>query len=225
MQKGAGDKKSLRRRNRESGDDEDAAASPPERKGGPAVSPTPGSGQSMKRSTSMGDGLKRQQLADVAGEASGLTKGRGHSERAFIGLLDMFGFEVFEHNGLEQLCINFANEKLQQYFVRCVFKAEEDIHRLEGVPWPEDVAYHDNQVRPRPPPPTRDSRTPSSPSQPPSPHRPLPRPSAQGCIDSLTRPTTGVFRLLDESCGLKSATEGEWFRRVDQHHVRAPGCR
>merc|ERR1740124_131596 len=65
--------------------------------------------------------------------------------RAFIGLLDMFGFEIFEHNGLEQLCINFANEKLQQYFVRCVFKAEEEIHRLEGVPWPEDVAYHDNQ--------------------------------------------------------------------------------
>ena len=30
---------------------------------------------------------------------------------------------------------------------RCVFKAEEDIHRLEGVPWPEDITYHDNQAR------------------------------------------------------------------------------
>ena len=102
--------------------------------------------------------------------------------RTFIGLLDMFGFEIFEQNGLEQLCINFANEKLQQYFVRCVFKAEEEIHRLEGVPWPEDISYHDNQ----------------------------------GCIDALTQSRSGVFRLLDESCALKSAAEAEWFRIVDQ---------
>ena len=63
----------------------------------------------------------------------------------FIGLLDMFGFEIFETNSFEQLCINLANERLQSYFQHCVFRAEEEVHRLEGVPWPADVEYHDNR--------------------------------------------------------------------------------
>jgi len=63
----------------------------------------------------------------------------------FIGLLDMFGFEMFDLNGFEQLCINLANERLQQFFLGCVFKAEEEAHRTEGVPWPKDVQFNDNQ--------------------------------------------------------------------------------
>eukprot|EP00965_Chrysotila_dentata_P213015 6187383-Pleurochrysis_carterae.AAC.1 len=61
----------------------------------------------------------------------------------YVGLLDIFGFENFKLNSFEQLCINFANEKLQQFFLLQVFKAEEELHVKEGVPWKE-VEFQDN---------------------------------------------------------------------------------
>jgi myosin heavy subunit len=66
------------------------------------------------------------------------------SELPYVGLLDIFGFENFKHNSFEQLCINFANEKLQQFFLTCVFKTEEELHVKEGVPW-KDIEFADNQ--------------------------------------------------------------------------------
>ncbi len=61
-----------------------------------------------------------------------------------IGLLDVYGFEFFEVNSFEQLCINFANEKLQQFFLSTVFQGEEIQYKEEGVPW-TPIAYHDNK--------------------------------------------------------------------------------
>jgi myosin-5 len=58
--------------------------------------------------------------------------------------LDIFGFEIFEKNSFEQLCINYANERLQQLFNLATFRAEEDAYRAEGVPF-EPVMFADNQ--------------------------------------------------------------------------------
>ncbi|ETW06453.1 hypothetical protein H310_02709 [Aphanomyces invadans] len=60
-----------------------------------------------------------------------------------ICILDIFGFEIFETNSFEQLCINYANEKLQQKFTQDVFKSIQVEYEEEGIPWTK-IEYADN---------------------------------------------------------------------------------
>eukprot|EP01111_Echinosteliopsis_oligospora_P014913 TRINITY_DN5735_c1_g3_i1.p1 TRINITY_DN5735_c1_g3~~TRINITY_DN5735_c1_g3_i1.p1 ORF type:complete len:1138 (+),score=396.14 TRINITY_DN5735_c1_g3_i1:202-3615(+) len=64
---------------------------------------------------------------------------------AVIGVLDIYGFEVFDKNGFEQLCINYVNEKLQQIFIEFTLKAEQEEYVKEGIKW-EPIQYFDNKI-------------------------------------------------------------------------------
>ena len=61
----------------------------------------------------------------------------------YCGVLDIFGFECFKINSFEQLCINFTNERLQQFFNDFVFKLEEQLYKAEDIPW-DPLDFPDN---------------------------------------------------------------------------------
>ncbi|KAF4974726.1 hypothetical protein FZEAL_8396 [Fusarium zealandicum] len=62
-----------------------------------------------------------------------------------IGILDIYGFEIFEKNSFEQLCINYVNEKLQQIFIQLTLKAEQEEYTKEQIQW-TPIQYFDNKV-------------------------------------------------------------------------------
>jgi len=75
-----------------------------------------------------------------------LQKNGGTSDdNNMIGVLDIFGFEIFESNGFEQFCINYVNEKLQQYFIELTLKAEQEEYVNEGIQW-TPIKYFNNKI-------------------------------------------------------------------------------
>ena len=104
--------------------------------------------------------------------------GSGRTSRT-IGILDIYGFESFDRNSFEQLCINLANEKLQQAFNAHVFKGEQAEYAEEGIEW-SYVEFVDNQD-------VLDL--------------------LEGAMDGQQQ--LGVFPLIDEACRLPRATDAD----------------
>ncbi|KAK7830010.1 hypothetical protein U0070_003465 [Myodes glareolus] len=68
-----------------------------------------------------------------------------HGKNTVIGVLDIYGFEIFDNNSFEQFCINYCNEKLQQLFIQLVLKQEQEEYQREGIPW-KHIDYFNNQI-------------------------------------------------------------------------------
>eukprot|EP00959_Pyramimonas_sp_CCMP1952_P197777 4136217-Pyramimonas_sp.AAC.1 len=85
-----------------------------------------------------------QSLFDWLVGAINSSIGQDPNAKAFIGVLDIYGFESFKKNSFEQFCINLANEKLQQHFNQHVFKMEQEEYEREKINW-SYIDFVDNQ--------------------------------------------------------------------------------
>ena len=106
-----------------------------------------------------------------------------------IGVLDIYGFEVFKKNGFEQFCINFVNEKLQQIFIELTLKAEQREYKREGITWSK-IPYVGREITH---PSHHQHHTP-----PPQQHRYFDNKTVCDLIEGK-RPA-GVFVILDDTC-------------------------
>uniref|UniRef100_A0A672KZK5 Unconventional myosin-Ig-like n=1 Tax=Sinocyclocheilus grahami TaxID=75366 RepID=A0A672KZK5_SINGR len=68
-----------------------------------------------------------------------------HGKNTVIGVLDIYGFEIFDNNSFEQFCINYCNEKLQQLFIELILRQEQDEYQREGITW-QNIEYFNNQI-------------------------------------------------------------------------------
>ena len=62
-----------------------------------------------------------------------------------IGILDIYGFEIFDDNSFEQLCINYVNEKLQQIFIELTLKKEQEEYAMEQIQW-QPIKFFNNKI-------------------------------------------------------------------------------
>lgn len=68
----------------------------------------------------------------------------GMDQMLSLGILDIYGFEIFDNNSFEQFCINLCNEKLQQVFIELTLRTEQEEYVKEGIEW-KHIDYFDNK--------------------------------------------------------------------------------
>jgi hypothetical protein len=150
--------------------------------------------------------LQRSAASSAAGDDVTLDAVDSASEgyKGWIGILDIFGFEVFAFNSFEQLCINYCNQKLQCFFDAHVFRLEQQEYRSQGVENPPQmIAFNDCEPCLE----LIESRAMAGP----------------GAGSSGSGPmTAGILAMIDEEVRVVSGTDSSLFRKLETAHRTHP---
>ncbi|OQS06846.1 myosin [Thraustotheca clavata] len=84
-------------------------------------------------------------LVERVNHALDIEKQMDKDDASSIGILDIYGFEIFDMNGFEQFCINYVNEKLQQIFIELTLQSEQAEYAQEGITW-TPIPFFNNKV-------------------------------------------------------------------------------
>ncbi|NXT33879.1 MYH6 protein, partial [Pelecanoides urinatrix] len=128
----------------------------------------------------------------------------------FIGVLDIAGFEIFDFNSFEQLCINFTNEKLQQFFNHHMFVLEQEEYKKEGIEWEfidfgMDLQACIDLIEKVPPPP--------------GPPAPIGAPQSSSPTGSSPPQPMGIMSILEEECMFPKASDMTFKAKLFDNHL------
>lgn len=104
--------------------------------------------QNVEQSSGIRDALAKTlyaRLFDFVVDKINRSMKHSGSDMSVVGVLDIYGFEIFDNNSFEQFCINYVNEKLQQIFIDLTVRGEQAEYHEEGMKW-KDIKFFDNKI-------------------------------------------------------------------------------